>query len=240
MPNAIPCSSCGVDLDCPEGDPLGLYTLEGPAFATSLVCPDGYNCGLSRFVRMVCCDSELETVFNKGISAAQRATQINTLIENCRVAQESCGSAASILYYNAPKTASFTCSSYGQTGIARFTYELPAGSYLASSLALANQYAQGYANDARDENHFCVAVPVIEPCVGDAVSVEIPIRGGTDPFAVTIDSGSLPPGLVVMLDGRQVTISGTPIAMGEYSFVLRVNDSFGGYWEQTVEIDILC
>jgi hypothetical protein len=48
------------------------------------------------------------------------------------------------------------------------------------------------------------------------------VSGGVPPYTWTIDSGSLPPGLSVSTDG---IISGTPTALGKYSFTAKVVDS---------------
>ncbi len=46
--------------------------------------------------------------------------------------------------------------------------------------------------------------------------------GGTSPYAWTVSSGSLPPGLSLSADG---TLSGTPTTAGTYSFTVKVTDA---------------
>jgi hypothetical protein len=236
MPDIIPCEGCGVVLDCTTTDPLDLYRLDGPVVASPLICPTGYDCTQSKFIRMLCCDQELNATLRKGLTQAQRQVIIDTLVQNCRVRQESCGGAVATLYFNSPQQAIGLCPyTAGQ-----YAFTTPAGSYLASTQALANEYALRYARAFVALNTFCVSEPVVSGCVGDAVSTEMRIVGGTAPFSVQLVSGSLAPGLALSISGRIVTMSGVLTTQGTFAGVIRVNDSLGGYWQQTFTAFIVC
>ena len=59
--------------------------------------------------------------------------------------------------------------------------------------------------------------------------------GGTPPYIWQISSGSLPPGLTLSATG---TITGTPTAPGQFSFILLVTDSGSGPQQQSVRVPL--
>lgn len=67
-------------------------------------------------------------------------------------------------------------------------------------------------------------LPVAEKDFGYAVVIQS--AGGTGPYAWTLKSGSLPPGLTFdnLSVADSTTISGTPTAFGVYNFVIEVED----------------
>lgn len=73
------------------------------------------------------------------------------------------------------------------------------------------------------------AYPVIETAslpdatLGVAYEVVLVAGGGSQPYRWSVDNGSLPPGLA--LDPSTGTISGTPSAVGTFSFTVKVADS---------------
>jgi hypothetical protein len=70
--------------------------------------------------------------------------------------------------------------------------------------------------------------------VGAAYSVDITASGGQGPYAYTIASGSLPPGLT--LDPSTGTISGSPALGGLFFFKLQAQDSIGAVGTQPLQI----
>lgn len=58
--------------------------------------------------------------------------------------------------------------------------------------------------------------------VGDTYSASLAIADGDDPFTVGVNSGQLPNGLTLAVASRQVTLSGTPESVGDFSFTLVV------------------
>ena len=60
--------------------------------------------------------------------------------------------------------------------------------------------------------------------VGRSFVVQMPAAGGTPPYAWTVSTGNLVPGLTLAADGR---MSGTPSATGSYTHTLKVTDSLG-------------
>jgi hypothetical protein len=151
------------------------------------------------------------------------------------VREESCGGIPNTLYFNSNQLGSATCGflSGGQT----YNFITPAGSYLAPTLALANQYALEYAESFVATNMLCSAgFTFPASVVGDAINIEASFFGGTTPFAIELFSGSLPTGLSLSILGRKAYITGTIVAPGLTEAVIHVNDSLGGYWEQTLTV----
>ncbi|MFI6235468.1 putative Ig domain-containing protein [Micromonospora sp. NPDC050784] len=72
--------------------------------------------------------------------------------------------------------------------------------------------------------------------VGIAYSSQLTVNGGTGPFAWSVSAGSLPPG--VTLNPSTGLLSGTPTTAGNFSFTVRVVDSFGQAATRTVSLGI--
>ncbi|MFG1867237.1 DUF7927 domain-containing protein [Micromonospora arborensis] len=72
--------------------------------------------------------------------------------------------------------------------------------------------------------------------VGIAYSTQLTVNGGTGPFVWSVSAGSLPPG--VTLNASTGLLSGTPTLGGNFSFTVRVVDSFGQAATRTVALGI--
>lgn len=72
--------------------------------------------------------------------------------------------------------------------------------------------------------------------VGIGYSIPLTVTGGTAPFTWSITAGSLPPGLTLNTGTGQ--LSGTPTLAGNYSFTVRVVDSFAQSATRTVALGI--
>ena len=75
--------------------------------------------------------------------------------------------------------------------------------------------------------------------VGNSFSASVNVAGGTPPYAWSLAAGSLAPGLT--LSGSSGLISGTPSAIGTYTFTIRVLDRGSPVQqaERTYNLDIL-
>jgi hypothetical protein len=73
--------------------------------------------------------------------------------------------------------------------------------------------------------------------VGSAYSATLSVSGGKSPFAFSISSGSLPPGL--KLNPATGVISGIPTASGTYTFTAKVTDANGSSDTATCSIVIV-
>ncbi len=71
--------------------------------------------------------------------------------------------------------------------------------------------------------------------VGVAYSAQLQAQKGMPPYAWSLISGALPPG--VTLDGGG-TFAGTPNAAGSFQFTVRVDDSQSGFAEKALTIDV--
>jgi hypothetical protein len=65
------------------------------------------------------------------------------------------------------------------------------------------------------------------PNYGNGYTFRITASGGTSPYTVTLDSGTLPTGLSFTGDNAGATISGTPSAYGTYTFTVKAVDYHG-------------
>ncbi|MGC4746828.1 putative Ig domain-containing protein [Micromonospora sp. DT201] len=72
--------------------------------------------------------------------------------------------------------------------------------------------------------------------VGIAYNTQLTVNGGTGPFVWSVSAGSLPPG--VTLNASTGLLSGTPTTAGNFSFTVRVVDSFGQAAIRTVSLGI--
>ncbi|WP_410816491.1 putative Ig domain-containing protein [Micromonospora sp. 050-3] len=72
--------------------------------------------------------------------------------------------------------------------------------------------------------------------VGIAYNTQLTVNGGTGPFVWSVSAGSLPPG--VTLNASTGLLSGTPTLGGNYSFTVRVVDTFGQAAIRTVSLGI--
>ncbi len=80
-----------------------------------------------------------------------------------------------------------------------------------------------------------IAYPLEDATLGEVRNFPIDVNGGRPPYAYTITSGSLPPGLVLLsgvvrsnfnnLGPDDAIITGSSTALGSYSFTLNVKDS---------------
>jgi hypothetical protein len=75
-----------------------------------------------------------------------------------------------------------------------------------------------------DMSALCVSVTTGK--VNVPYTSSIAVTGGTSPYAFTVDSGSLPPGLT--LNPTTGVISGTPTTTGSFTFTVKVTDSTPG------------
>jgi Putative Ig domain len=72
--------------------------------------------------------------------------------------------------------------------------------------------------------------------VGAAYNSTITVTGGISPYAFSIASGALPGG--VALGATSGTVSGTPMASGNFSFAVSVTDSSGLSKQQSLQIAV--
>jgi hypothetical protein len=76
------------------------------------------------------------------------------------------------------------------------------------------------------------------PNYGGGYTFRITVSGGTTPYTVTLDSGSLPTGLTFAGDNAGATISGTPAAYGTYTFTVKATDYHGYTGTQTYSFTV--
>jgi len=106
-----------------------------------------------------------------------------------------------------------------------FTEFVAAGTIFELSQALADEKAYSLACNRAQQNLFCISAALPPSvCVGAEYFFRINTSGGTD-LLWSIDSGSLPPGLI--LDPVEGTISGTAITTGFFTFTIFVTDGLG-------------
>jgi len=76
------------------------------------------------------------------------------------------------------------------------------------------------------------------PNYGSSYSFRVTVSGGTSPYTLTLDSGSLPAGLSFSSDNTSATISGVPTANGTYEFTIKAVDYHGYVGTQTYSFTV--
>lgn len=79
------------------------------------------------------------------------------------------------------------------------------------------------------ETPYIVLLPATAPTpnYGNGYTFRITASGGTTPYTITLDSGSLPTGLAFVGDNSGATISGTAATYGTYTFTIKAVDYHG-------------
>ena len=83
---------------------------------------------------------------------------------------------------------------------------------------------------------FVTESPLASVCANEVMSVVFDVAGGRAPFVFTVDSGSIPPGTELNSLGN---LFGTPTAIGNYSFDLRVEDDNGAFQVKSFTIRVI-
>lgn len=114
---------------------------------------------------------------------------------------------------NSPQTCTVTCPTGGTT-----TFTVSAGTFIASSIAIANSIAYSYACQQAAANAVCLGEIESAACVSEFFSAILTVTGLQEPIAWSLIAGALPPGIVLADD----LITGTPTVAGSYSFTIAV------------------
>jgi hypothetical protein len=136
-------------------------------------------------------------------------------------------------FTNDDQTCDFTCPD-GQV----FSFTVPFGTVNALSLAAANAIARSLACNAAIDVRICIGdLTPATGCMGTVYSGECSISGPvrTGLYSVTIVSGELPPGLIMVLTDTGVAFVGTPVVAGESSpLTFLVEDPDGNSMQKTI------
>lgn len=121
-----------------------------------------------------------------------------------------------------------------------FCYTVPACTFFASTVALANAIAASYAAEQAELRTVCMGGVFPGLCAGDAYSTTLQIDGGTAPFTWSIVSGTLPSGLTgaVQTNTRQFVVSGTTASIGNQTIQVRATDSLGNMMQKQFTISV--
>lgn len=117
------------------------------------------------------------------------------------------------LWGNAAQSCQSTCAGGGTT-----SFTVPAGTFIASSLAIANAIAASYACQQAQANSVCLGAIESGACVAEFYSQILSVTGLQEPITWYLVSGSLPPGVVLADD----LLTGTPTTSGTYNFTIGV------------------
>jgi hypothetical protein len=242
MPTVAPCRGC-LPLDCYVGDPYSIYSIDGTLYPFVLNCPPGFDCSQAQIVSINCCGTTT-SVSVSGAPPDQRATLINQMIQDCIRKLPFCstpgppppgppgippgqpGGPPLQLYFNSPQSVTILCPDGNP-----FIYTVPAGIFIATSFALANQKALNLAGNQARLHKVCLGSLPAECCSNVAFSAVITATGplmGTSGNTWNISSGSLPSGFSITSAGdNNATISGTTTASGVFTFSVRIATSLG-------------
>lgn len=127
-----------------------------------------------------------------------------------------------------------------------FTFTVPAGSILAFSQVEADEKAHNYACQQAEEQMVCLSdlFPTFA-CVESFYEGAIIATGGAlgDTNDWTLTGGALPPGLSLVggtITGAEAFITGTPAAIGTYSFAVTVTTPEGLQQTKVYTITVGC
>jgi Putative Ig domain len=138
-----------------------------------------------------------------------------------------------IVFDNEAQTCDFTCPD-GQI----FSVTVPSGTVNEFSVAAANAIALSIACNHAVATRICIGdLTPATGCMGTVYSGECVILGPvrTGLYSVTIVSGDLPPGLIMVLTDTGITFVGTPIVAGESSpMTIQVEDPDGNSMQKTI------
>lgn len=97
--------------------------------------------------------------------------------------------------------------------------------------ASASTTSESTSNDSLN-----ISTQLPSASVGSSYNATLTVSGGTAPYAFSLPSGQLPPGVV--LGATSGTISGTPSSAGNFAFAISVSDSTGQSKEQPLQIAV--
>lgn len=243
------CQSC-IGLDCTSiFDDDNIYSLDRTIFPFLIHCPAGYDCSQTRRIEFVCCGETIVAEFPPGTTTAGRQEILQRAVNECEMARAFCQETVitegddpnepppppfNELFYSRARVSTVSCDNGGV-----FHFQVQSGSFVASTQAAADLLAAQFVASHQLTSQFCLRVPSMCFCSGEASSFTMAIQGGTGPFSFGVIDGVIPVGTTMSIAGRYITISGTPLTPGIYSFTLNISDGNGHYLLQTVSLSVL-
>lgn len=226
----------------PAQDPLCGYVSPPPP-----VCPEGETCA-QQVISVDFCDGTSQDFVIPSDPVAAQAVY-DQIKQMSQTRWEYCNLHGQVpppgnwLWFNTPQSATSTCPD----GLS-FTYTVPAGSVLGSSLQLANQGAYARALARANANKVCLGdlVPA-NACYNEDYSGSITMTGpapaGAGQNFWSLTAGALPTGLTFnggpIDHGLPVTITGTPTQSGTFTFTVRVDTPNGAYMEKQFTLCVI-
>lgn len=235
--------------DCNQVEDTDLYSLESDLFPWVLDCPPGYDCQLATQFNIVCCGQLLSTAIPVAADLETRLSLIRDVLKQCYVRDLYCSAnpppnqppilppnpPAGRLYFNEPQAYTVYCPDGSP-----FTFTVPAGWFVAATRFAANQAAFNFAKAQAKRRRMCLPDINSSACLNEAYSATFDVQGGLSPFSFSITSGVLPTGLLLTpTSDTSAVIAGTPTVEGNFTFVVRVDDNYGGYMEKTYSICVI-
>lgn len=142
------------------------------------------------------------------------------------------------VFYNTTQNCQMTCEDGSP-----FVYTVPAGTFAGLTQALANEYAASYACQQVELHLICLTSLPGTLCFLNSVSLPIVATGRTvGPQNVWTLTGNPPPGLIVpqgTQSGDSITITGSPTALGVYSFSITCTTSKGDFMTKTYSMNVI-
>ncbi len=132
---------------------------------------------------------------------------------------------------NSQQVCSFTCSD----GVSVFTYTAASGLFFRPTLAEANAAALSWACRQAVAQRVCLSALPTVACADVLFANAIVAVGLTEPVTWSLQSGALPPGVIMFND----QIVGYPTTGGTYNFTIRAAGANGNYGQRAYSIRIL-
>lgn len=121
-----------------------------------------------------------------------------------------------------------------------FVYVVRAGTFTALNQASADRMAHSYACAQATTARVCLGtLSLSECCVNTAYTGTI-VATGSLTYSFSVVSGSLPPGTSLVATGaRTAIITGTPTAIGVFTFKIEAVDPRGSFMQKTYSISVV-
>lgn len=236
---------CPISSDCPnDANPIGNFSSERPDAEIHIARSYGVQqeppLGQTWFASS-CVGRAISTISQADADAKAQRANIACLSELWPETQPNPDPGGPPIlvprqtYTNNTQSCDFTCADGSS-----FTFVVPAGTVSAFSQVAADDQARSMACNGAITNAICIGELAVQgACVDAYYEQTVTFTVMNAPVVVGVVSGSLTAGIVISNDSESFTLFGIPTSAGEYSFVVRVEDSNGLFQDKSFTIYVI-
>lgn len=227
----MPQQFCDKGIFCPGSDfPIANFSAESPDNILFFSIEFGHNPPqLNYTFTSTGCVTECESAISQ--ADADQCAQRQAIL--CGNGTQTHDGDHPITFENTPQS----CTIYCPDGLP-FTYFVPAGLYISSSQALADQQAHDFACQQAQLFKLCLGSLPRCTCVGSSYSGTIQSASRFN-LVWSVVSGVMPPGLSLIPGGFTATVAGTPTTSGTYSFQVQAVTQFNTFMVKSFTITVI-